>query len=186
MVRVFHRNVHSRSAVEFHAFAPLEALPCMRVLNSIPLACPLPLTGSHCKLRPKTLKANSTVSSDGFYYEQVDLTMARYGVANGCSGEPEHYSTRFDGESNLYCVQVSGGRCTSGNPAIRCSYDKGHTWPFVDDARCSVWRVFEQKFALNEDLHRGSNLQVPTHTKRRMVLEHTIVLGLKPSMRVIQ
>ena len=24
----FDRNLHSRSAIEFHAFAPLEALPC--------------------------------------------------------------------------------------------------------------------------------------------------------------
>jgi hypothetical protein len=42
VVRVFDRNVHSISAIEFHAFALLEAcvsngIPLMRVLNSIPL-----------------------------------------------------------------------------------------------------------------------------------------------------
>jgi hypothetical protein len=34
-VRVFERNLHSRSAIEFHAFAPLES--SMRVTNDIPL-----------------------------------------------------------------------------------------------------------------------------------------------------
>jgi hypothetical protein len=28
-VRIFDRNLHSRSAIEFHTFAPLEALPCV-------------------------------------------------------------------------------------------------------------------------------------------------------------
>jgi hypothetical protein len=42
MVRVFDQNLHSRSAIEFHAVAPLEAN--MRVTDNIPLGCQLPLT----------------------------------------------------------------------------------------------------------------------------------------------
>jgi hypothetical protein len=38
-VRVFDRKLHSRSAIEFPAFAPLEV--SMRVTNVIPLGCPL-------------------------------------------------------------------------------------------------------------------------------------------------
>jgi hypothetical protein len=37
-VRVFDRNLLSRSAIEFHAFAPLDARPCVRY-NGIPLGC---------------------------------------------------------------------------------------------------------------------------------------------------
>jgi hypothetical protein len=32
-VCLFDRNLHSRSAIEFHAFAPLEALPCVRPMT---------------------------------------------------------------------------------------------------------------------------------------------------------
>ena len=60
-VRVFRqectldRNLHSRSAIEFHAFAPLEA--SKRVTNAIPLGCPL-LLPVHAVNCVQTLKAN--------------------------------------------------------------------------------------------------------------------------------
>jgi hypothetical protein len=51
-VRVFRQKFTLEDAIEFHAFAPLEALPC--VTNDIPLGCSPFLTSSHCKLRPNT------------------------------------------------------------------------------------------------------------------------------------
>jgi alpha-tubulin suppressor-like RCC1 family protein len=50
----FSTEVYTRGApiIEFHAFALLEALPCV-VTNGVPLGRPF-LTGSHCKLRPNT------------------------------------------------------------------------------------------------------------------------------------
>jgi hypothetical protein len=53
----FGRNLHSGSAVQLHAFAPLEALPSMRVTNGIPLGCLLilPIVTVNCAQTLKDL-----------------------------------------------------------------------------------------------------------------------------------
>jgi hypothetical protein len=51
-VLVFWQGFHSRSTIEFHAFAPLEALPSVwpiPILSGV-----TPLTGLHCNFRPNT------------------------------------------------------------------------------------------------------------------------------------
>jgi hypothetical protein len=51
-VRVFGQNFPLEDAIEFHAFAPLEA--SMRVTNGIPLGCSLLLPVRHCNFHPNT------------------------------------------------------------------------------------------------------------------------------------
>ena len=52
----FDRDLHLRKPVRFTPLLRLKRC-AMRVTNGIPVGCPLPLTGWHCKLRCTTLKA---------------------------------------------------------------------------------------------------------------------------------
>jgi hypothetical protein len=54
--RFFDTDLHLRSAIGVHAVAPLEALPCVRPMQWHSSRVFSPLTGSHCKLRPNTVK----------------------------------------------------------------------------------------------------------------------------------
>jgi hypothetical protein len=51
------RGLRSRSAIEFHTVAPLEA--SKRVTNGIPLGCSLLLPVGTVNLRPNTVKAKN-------------------------------------------------------------------------------------------------------------------------------
>ena len=106
---------------------PLVPMPIMEIHGSADDIIPANLSQSY---QGEVGPNNSTVSSDGFYYEQVYLTMEQYTTYNGCRGEPEHYPTRFDGETDLYCVMPRGSACGTGNTVVRCSHSLGHTWPF--------------------------------------------------------
>ena len=72
----------------------------------------------------------STVSSDGFYYEETDEVMKVWADSNGCTGKPARYFTKFDGETELWCVHPHGSDCTQGGPVVRCTHALGHTYPF--------------------------------------------------------
>lgn len=111
--------------------SPAVAMPIMEIHGSRDDIIPANLTESY---RGEIGPNNSTVSSDGFYYEQVYLTMGRYTEFNGCRGEVEHYPTRFDGDTDLYCVMPGGSTCAGGNIVVRCSHRLGHTWPFGNGA----------------------------------------------------
>lgn len=48
--------------------------------------------------------------------------------ANACSGEPQQYFTKFDGDTELWCVHPHGANCV--HAVVRCSHSLGHTYPF--------------------------------------------------------
>eukprot|EP00729_Bicosta_minor_P002541 gene2541-29919_t len=70
----------------------------------------------------------ATVSSDGFYYAETDEVMKVWADANACSGEPQQYFTKFDGDTELWCVHPHGANCV--HAVVRCSHSLGHTYPF--------------------------------------------------------
>lgn len=79
----------------------------------------------------KTVPANTSTSSDGYYYTTVhDMFEGNeyapgWKKANGCTGPISHYPTSYDGQSSLSCV--SDGSC-SGGDVVRCSWKGGHNW----------------------------------------------------------
>jgi len=83
-----------------------------------------------------TVPGNVSLSGDGYYY--TTTTEIFHGneysrgwvKANGCSGSPTHYPTRFDGgKHKFWCA--SEGICAGGD-VIRCSWNGGHNWLFND------------------------------------------------------
>jgi hypothetical protein len=69
----FDRFVHLRLlAIGSHAFAPLEALACMRVPNNMPLGSPLPLTvATFCDVNvPKIIDYNAADIMEPHYLSQ--------------------------------------------------------------------------------------------------------------------
>merc|ERR1712166_1725892 len=71
----------------------------------------------------KTVPANSSMSSGGYYYTPVQEIFegnkyaGGWKKANGCTGPISHYPTNYDGQSQLSCV--SEGDC-SGGDVVRC------------------------------------------------------------------
>jgi hypothetical protein len=72
-----------------------------------------------------TVPANTSLSGDGYYYTTVADIFKVWGQANGCSGSTSHYSTPYDGQSSLYCL--NHGKC-SGGDLVRCAWNGGHNW----------------------------------------------------------
>lgn len=72
-----------------------------------------------------TVPANKSLSGDGYYYTTVADIFSTWGKANGCTGSTSHYSTPYDGQSSLYCV--NHGSC-SGGDLVRCAWNGGHNW----------------------------------------------------------
>jgi hypothetical protein len=98
---VFRRNLALEDAIEFHAFAPLEALTCMRVANAIPLGWSLllPVGTVNCV---QTLKASMSLPEEG--------------AATSLSNSLHHYR-------NLDLVwehPSSGGKVYVGNLTASC------------------------------------------------------------------
>ena len=75
---------------------------------------------------------NSTWSADGFYYTPLDNITAAFKKINKCDGKWTHWSTKYDGTRDFYCVKPYGN-CSNGIDIIRCSGQWGHTWP--------LWKV---------------------------------------------
>lgn len=125
---------------------PYVAMPILEIHGSRDDIIPANTSGSY---RGEIGPDGSTVSSDGFYYEPVDRTMARFAAANGCEGDSgwRHYPTKFDGLTSLYCVEPFG-RCNTAGPTVRCTFAGGHTWPFGNGAASRrsyalmVWEFF--------------------------------------------
>merc|ERR1740130_1268446 len=73
--------------------------------------------------------------------------MAAWGPANLCSGQPFHYPTPYDGDTDFWCF-ASEGQCAA--PTVRCSFRGGHTWPFGSGGNNRekyarlVWDFFRQ------------------------------------------
>jgi polyhydroxybutyrate depolymerase len=90
----------------------------------------LPIIDIHGK-NDKTVPANSSTSSGGYFYTTVkdifegNKEAPGWKKANGCSGGIKAYPTEFDGQSGLSCV--SEGECTGGD-VVRCSWNGGHNW----------------------------------------------------------
>jgi len=129
---------------------PSVPMPIMEIHGSKDSIIPANLSGSY---QGEVGPNNSTVSSDGFYYEQVYLTMDRYAEANGCRGELSvHYPTRFDGDTDLWCVTYEA--CSKNT--VRCSFTGGHTWPFgngIDNREkyaLLIWEFFTAASKMKE------------------------------------
>ena len=71
---------------------------------------------------------NTTWSSDGYYYANLDDIMAVFNDTNECNGTWAHWATEYDGIRDFYCVMPYGS-CPNGIDIIRCSGDWGHAWP---------------------------------------------------------
>jgi len=90
----------------------------------------LPIIDIHGK-KDKTVPANTSTSSGGYFYTTVhDMFEGNdqapgWKSANGCSGHISAYPTSYDGQSGLSCV--SEGEC-SGGDVVRCSWNGGHNW----------------------------------------------------------
>lgn len=84
----------------------------------------IPLIDIHGS-RDTTIPANTSLSGDGYYYTTVSDMFKTFGQANGCTGSTSHYSTPYDGQNSLYCLNQ--GRC-SGGDLVRCSWNGGHNW----------------------------------------------------------
>merc|ERR1712048_391171 len=72
-----------------------------------------------------TIPANTSLSGDGYYYTTVSDMFNTFGKVNGCSGSTSHYSTPYDGQNSLYCL--NHGSC-SGGDLVRCSWNGGRNW----------------------------------------------------------
>jgi hypothetical protein len=72
-----------------------------------------------------TVPANKSLSGDGYYYTTVADIFSVWGKANGCSGSTSHYTTPYDGQNSLYCI--NHGKC-SGGDLVRCAWSGGHNW----------------------------------------------------------
>lgn len=84
----------------------------------------IPLIDIH-GTKDTTVPANTSLSGDGYYYTTVADIFSVWGKANGCSGSTSHYTTPYDGQNSLYCV--NHGTC-SGGDLVRCSWNGGHNW----------------------------------------------------------
>ena len=71
------------------------------------------------------MPANTTKSSDGYYYTTQKEILDEFRKAHRCRpGDEAHVSTPFDGLSGLYCIadtdcMLWGG---SGNNVMRCDW----------------------------------------------------------------
>jgi poly(3-hydroxybutyrate) depolymerase len=131
-----------------------------RGFNMVPLVG-LPLLATHGK-SDSTVPGNATyktgwaLSDDGYYYTPTSEIF--YGnsyssgwvKANGCSGTPSHYPTKYDGVKGLWCE--SQGSCTGGD-VVRCAYEGGHDYFNVCD--CLGWNDEGECNKFDETGHCG-------------------------------
>jgi hypothetical protein len=95
---------------------------CMSPSETVPV---LDLHGS----RDKTVPANVSLSSDGYYYTTTKEIFngckfcSGWKSANACDGKSSQYKTPYDGRKDLYCIS----EC-SDDSVVRCSWDGGHNW----------------------------------------------------------
>ena len=74
-----------------------------------------------------------------------------WGSSNDCIGGLQHFPTRYDGQGNFWCI--TPGTCRAGGPAVRCSFNGGHTWPFATTVQWA--RLIYEFFANNPLLLEG-------------------------------
>lgn len=93
---------------------------------------------------------SSVISEDGFYYTPTNLVLGTWASYNKCKGDVQHYRTKYDGETDLYCWTPHGADCTDGTAVVQCTHNLGHTWPFENNtagrARAALlaWDFFAQ------------------------------------------
>lgn len=116
------------------AMAPKDELPVIDIHGS----------------QDTTVPANTSLSSDGYYYTTTAEIFALWEPLNGGDGSYKQYVTKWDGQKNTYCVQTSNGK------TVRCMWTGGHNW-FLNDATANGGLVTEFLLKWTNPAHKGFN-----------------------------
>lgn len=121
------------------------------------------------------IPANTSLSGDGYYFTTVADIFKVWGKANGCSGNSFHYSTPYDGHSQLYCV--NHGKCLGD--LVRCAWNGGSTW-FANSASKNGGLITYFLLQWTETSHVGFGNQAYGN-----ILENIEISGTESNMQSV-
>jgi hypothetical protein len=97
----------------------------------------------------RTVPANTSLSSDGYYYTTTADIFKVWEQANGDTNDCyKQYVTQWDGEKSTYCVQTCSGK------TVRCMWNGGHNW-FLNSASANGGLVTEFLLQWTKPSHAG-------------------------------